>query len=149
MTALIPRNRLSRATATLTLTSVVFATGPVTAGSMDDLAWQKRPVIVFAASDADPQATEQLRLLSEAKAEQAERDIVVIEVRPDSVRGGGITLDAQAMRARYGISPDTFAVLLIGKDTGVKRHETRIVPPRALFMQIDGMPMRQREMQRQ
>jgi len=114
---------------------------------MDNFAWSARPVLVFAASDDDERATEQLRLLADASQEQADRDIVLVTVRPDVVSSDtGGELDADRLRARYRVARGDFAVLLVGKDTGVKRRVNQVIEPRDLFAQIDGMPMRQREM---
>jgi hypothetical protein len=118
------------------------------AGGMDSYAWSNRPVIVFAASADDQRAKQQLALLSAAQTQTDDRDIVVLAVWPDRVEGSGsLTLDPEALRARYQVPTGSFAVLLIGKDTGVKRRADTVIDLGDLFSQIDGMPMRLREMQ--
>jgi hypothetical protein len=120
------------------------------ADQMDDLAWSARPIIVFAATADDPRAAEQLELLNRDSAALSERDIVVIAVWPDQVRSDAdLDVTPESLRTRYGIEAGTFAVLLVGKDTGVKRRADNVVSPDALYSQIDSMPMRQREMRRQ
>ena len=44
------------------------------------------------------------------------------------------------------VAPDAFALLLIGKDGGEKRRDTSVPDLNSLFNLIDGMPMRQAEM---
>ena len=53
---------------------------------------------------------------------------------------------AAEMRARYGIDPTRFSLILVGKDGGEKRRESAATAPALVFGQIDQMPMRQREM---
>ena len=61
---------------------------------------------------------------------------------------GLTTSEARALRERYGVPVDRFAVKLVGKDGGVKRSDDSVVDMRAIYGLIDTMPMRQREMRR-
>ncbi len=56
--------------------------------------------------------------------------------------------DTRYLTQRLGVAPGGFAVLLLGKDGGVKRRETQPVVPASLFSTIDAMPMRQQETRR-
>ncbi|MHC5939509.1 DUF4174 domain-containing protein [Nostoc sp.] len=49
-------------------------------------------------------------------------------------------------RHRFGVDKESFRVILVGKDGGVKRQDTIPVRVTAIFEQIDAMPMRQQEM---
>lgn len=113
---------------------------------MDAFAWSKRPVVVFAASDTDATANRQRDLLVSQRAEIEDRDMIVVTVWPDRVEGPVEGVSAADMRSRYGVPQGQFVVLLIGKDTGVKRRSDEVVGLADLFGQIDGMPMRRREM---
>jgi len=74
---------------------------------------------------------------------------MVIAVWPDHFRSDAdLDVTPESLRTHYGVEAGTFAVLLVGKDTGVKRRADDVVSPDALYSQIDSMPMRQREMQR-
>ena len=53
---------------------------------------------------------------------------------------------ARAIRARYRVENEDFAVLLIGKDGGVKQTSRSVPDLDQMFALIDGMPMRQMEM---
>jgi hypothetical protein len=55
---------------------------------------------------------------------------------------------AAALRERFDVAPDRFAVLLVGKDTTVKRRSDQPVEMASLYQQIDRMPMRRAEMRR-
>lgn len=119
----------------------------VKAAGMDAFAWSNRPVVIFAASDFDAMATQQLGLLDSRANAVEDRDMVVVTVWPDRVEGPVEGVTAAAMRSRYRVQAGQFAILLIGKDTGVKRRSNTVLSADDLFGQIDGMPMRRREMQ--
>jgi len=126
--------------------TVLVTTPDAWANGMDAFAWSKRPVVIFAASDTDATANRQRDLLASQRAEIEDRDMIVVTVWPDRVEGPVEGVSAADMRSRYGVPQGQFAVLLIGKDTGVKRRSDEVVGLADLFGQIDGMPMRRREM---
>lgn len=109
---------------------------PVGTGDLRDYRWEKRPVLVFAPSEADPDYRRQLALLTAAREGLAERDVVVLtDAAPERLG-----------RLRTGLAVEGFALLLVGKDGGVKLRETAPVTPERLFALIDRMPMRRREL---
>jgi hypothetical protein len=121
--------------------------------SMEQYAWENRPLLIFAPSPDDSRYRKQKRKVDQATEEFRDRDMVLIRVfsSGDSSRAGDQPLsasDAQQLRQTYDVHPDSFSVLLVGKDTGVKRRSTRPVDIQDIFDQIDRMPMRQREMER-
>ncbi|NNC63365.1 MAG: DUF4174 domain-containing protein, partial [Gammaproteobacteria bacterium] len=64
-------------------------------------------------------------------------------------RVGEVTVsdaDADLLRSGLGIQPGEFAVLLIGKDGGVKARHESVPALSELFTLVDGMPMRRSEM---
>ena len=70
----------------------------------------------------------------------------VAQGAPESDAGDDSGEAAQALRDRYSVGSEDFAVLLIGKDGGVKRRAGLNTDLSEIFLQIDGMPMRQQEM---
>lgn len=100
----------------------------------------QRRLLVFAAAD-NPALATQRQLLSASSQDLRERDIVISEFI-------GSAPSAVANRKRYRIANTAFAVLLIGKDGGVKLRSTKPLQPERLFAIIDAMPMRQHEMRR-
>ena len=131
--------------------------------SMDDFRWQHRPLLILAPRLEDGDYVEQLELLGGEDDALIDRDMAVIHVGGD---GGCVDfigprsddrprqrplgrVDVQRLRSRYGVSADDFAVLLIGKDGGVKLRSAEPVPSRRIFDLIDSMPMRKREMRDQ
>lgn len=105
---------------------------------LDALQWRARPVVVFADTGEDDGYREQIGLLEQAEAGLAERDIVVFSVISDA--------ENDILRGALGV--DGFALLLVGKDGGVKLRSDSPVTPERLFETIDRMPMRRNEMAR-
>lgn len=99
--------------------------------------WQDR-VVLLLASHGDPALAEQRRRLEAAASAMAERDVVVL------VPAGA---EAARLRQRFGLD-DRFAVLLLGKDGGVKLQAREPVAADELTALIDAMPMRRQEMGR-
>ena len=64
-----------------------------------------------------------------------------------TVDGSPREADAAELRSRYGVGEsEPFAVMLVGKDTGVKLRRGQPVTMDEVFGLIDTMPMRRREM---
>jgi len=119
------------------------------AADFGDIAWSYRPLLIYARDAQDPRLAEQHRQLDGQEAGLLDRDMVVIEVIGDEVRSvfGPPVEDAAArLRALHRIDVGAFAVLLVGKDTGVKLRSNEPVAMEAVFRLIDGMPIRRREM---
>jgi hypothetical protein len=116
------------------------------AASIDSYAWHNRLLIVFADKASSPELAKQRALIADAKAGYAERDLVPIQVIGDHVDGASDSADA--MRRRYKVAPDTFRVLLIGKDGGVKMDSREPLEAQRIFGTVDAMPMRREESQR-
>ncbi len=96
-------------------------------------------VLLVLAAPGDARMAEQARILAADRAGTAERDLVLLEPA---------VADQERLRRRYGVAPDAFAVLLIGKDGGVKLRSAAPLAAGTLFETIDAMPMRQAEMRR-
>lgn len=97
--------------------------------------WSRRVLLLFADSMADPKLQAQQADLTAHAADLTERDMVVIMSADPALR--------QQVRA-----PDGFAVVLVGKDGGVKLRRTSPVPFKELAATVDAMPMRQDEMRK-
>jgi hypothetical protein len=54
--------------------------------------------------------------------------------------------EQDALRKRFHVRPDAFAVILVGKDGGEKMRSDKPIPWETLEATIDAMPMRQTEM---
>lgn len=136
--------------AALVTISAVLGSATAWAGGLGDYLWERRPLVVFAPSGNDPRLTETLRNIDDAQCAFAERDMVLAVVVADgsSTLGGAAMAPDQSERLRqqYGVAPDAFAVVLVGKDGGEKWRADNVPDLKVVFSVIDGMPMRSREM---
>ncbi|WP_265499986.1 DUF4174 domain-containing protein [Paracoccus beibuensis] len=100
---------------------------PLEDGTLEQLRWQTRPVVVLGPGEA---ADAQIAALQAWAAELQDRAVVILTDGPG------------AEPLRRGAA---FRVLLIGKDGGVKLRRDRPVDASEIIGLIDTMPMRQRE----
>ena len=118
----------------------LLATGPVNAnGPLEEYLWQKRPVIVFADSEFDPSFVEQIELLEAGLEELEARDVVILKDTDPTLTS----------ELRKELRPRGFAIVLIGKDGGVKLRKASPWDVREISRVIDKMPIRQQEMRAQ
>jgi hypothetical protein len=104
--------------------------------------WKSRVLLIFAPDDGNPRLAAQREHLAAATAKSAERDLVVIEI----VGGhANQAVDGAALRARFRVAAEAFAVVLIGKDSGEKLRRAEPISSASLFGVIDAMPMRRHE----
>ncbi len=112
--------------------------------------WKNRVLLVFASSPDDEAAIEQRRKNDARESGFAERDLIqaFLYDTGDGTFGPEQVPPASAAetRQRLDVPSDAFALLLIGKDGGVKFRSDRPVEPQQIFDLIDAMPMRQQEM---
>ena len=134
--------------------AVLFAHA-VSSGSaeIDPLAnyrWNHRVLLVFANSESGGDARLLSRALAASHCETEERDMVVgwiVEDGPSRFGDAEISREtAGLLREGLEVAPGGFAVLLIGKDGGVKARYAEVPALGELFALIDGMPMRRSEM---
>jgi hypothetical protein len=102
---------------------------------LNQFVWKKRPVVVFADTDADPRYIEQIDLLMASLPDLAERDVVVLTDTDPSARSD----------LRLKLRPRGFMLVIIGKDGGVKLRKPLPWDVREISRTIDKMPMRKRE----
>ena len=117
------------------LLAVALAASPTIA----QMKWERRVLIVAAPSAEDASLAEQRRILGNWKAEGDTRDLSIVEVVGDQVRGASDP--AATIRRKYRL-PSTFTAILIGKDGGEKMRSATPFPAAALEAMIDAMPMR-------
>ena len=108
--------------------------------------WKNRIILVV--EDARAKAEEQHDLFSDQRAELDDRDLLIISISDKRVllNGRESALSSQDVSDRYDLASDEFAILLIGKDGGVKYRSSEITKPLQIYGLIDQMPMRRAEM---
>ena len=117
---------------------------------MSDYRGKRRPLILFAKDATDPRLVRQLEQVRQMRSGFEQRDMALLVVLEEgSSRADGRDLavaDAERLRRRYGVEAGEFALRLVGKDGGVKRWSTDLVPMISLYALIDLMPVRRSEM---
>jgi len=128
-------------------TVVAAAQAPRPAGLAQQLRashWQKRVLLVGAPTAGQADFQQQKKLLAAVPDQLRERDFLVLELPYDQLS----TADRQYWQQELKQPLTAFAVVLIGKDGGVKRVETKPLAPADLFGTVDKMPMRRQEARR-
>lgn len=116
--------------------------------TLAQLRHQFRPVLIFAPRPDDPQMEIQVRTLQEHAAEAQDRDLAVIAIpygSPSPSRLQLVPEECEAARRRFHVSPEDFAVILLGKDGTEKLRSGKPISMNTLSATIDRMPMRQEE----
>jgi hypothetical protein len=111
--------------------------------SIDQHAWHNRLLVIFAADLQSPQLAAQRAAIAETGSGFKERDLALIEVIGDSVKGA--SENANTLRQRFGVKPHSFHALLVGKDGGVKIDSPQPISASELTSTVDAMPMRRQE----
>ena len=115
--------------------------------STSQFTWRNRVLVVFGTA-ANPQLSRQIAALKGQTAALAERDMVVLQVTPDSVIplfGTAGDIQPAQLRKDLKVTDDRFEIVLIGKDGGVKLRSKDVVSDAEVFDLIDRMPMRRSE----
>lgn len=128
--------RLGRTIATFILLALTAST--MNAGTLEELRWKKRVVVIYAPAGSEGQLARQEQLLRIHEAELNERDVTQILLREP--------VENARIADRFKLAEVGFTVLLIGKDGGEKLRSHDVVSPATLCRLIDSMPMRQAEM---
>ena len=102
---------------------------------LSEFVWEKRPLIVFADSPADPRYIEQMEFIAEGLDDLADRDVVVFT---DTSRSEGSAL-------RDKLRPRGFMLVLIAKDGTIYLRKPAPWNVREISRVIDKLPTRQQE----
>ncbi len=125
---------------------------PAIAFNLSDYQWRYRPVLVFAPSEQNSAYRQQLQQWQAQIQGIRDRDMRLIEIfsaGESRASGQPVTVaTANRLRHQFGVAPERFTVILVGKDGTEKQRELHPVSLTTLFRTIDAMPMRQRELQR-
>ncbi len=108
--------------------------------TLAQMKWERRVLIVAAPSGEDAALAEQRRILANWKTKSEARDLTIVEVIDEQVRGASDS--AATIRHKYRL-PAGFTAILIGKDGGEKMRSAKPFPAAVLEQTIDAMPMRQ------
>ena len=101
----------------------------------DTYLWQKRVIVVFADSSADPRFAQQISLLEALPEELLERDVVVLTDADPAAKS--------ALRKK--LRPRGFMMVLMAKDGTVYLRKPLPWNVREISRSIDKLPLRQQE----
>ncbi len=118
--------------------------------------WEHRLLLVFAPSlDGESWAKQKEKWSGYGEGFE-DRDLRIYVVAgeetgrfyaaPDGPAQPITTESARALRDRFDVAPEDYAVVLVGKDGTEKRRDPAPVHANAIFETIDAMPMRRAEM---
>ncbi len=123
--------------------------GELTTYLEDEFKWKNRIIFVFAESFEDQDYKKQLDHIEKHRDGYKDRDLVILKIIGDSIIDAEPqhldNLQASELRAAFGIKPQQFRSLLLGKDGGVKINSRYPISACDLFNLIDRMPMRRQE----
>ena len=115
----------------------------------DEFKWKNRIIFVFAESFEDQNYKKQLDHIKKHRDGYKDRDLVIFKIVGDSIIDAELqnleSIQPSELRAAFGIKPQQFRSLLIGKDGGVKILSRKPISACDLFNLIDQMPMRREE----
>ena len=111
--------------------------------------WKNRLLFLFAPNRNHPLFEPLHKSLAAQKTEAADRDLVVFEILesgPSSVNTNYLDPQAaQKLRDKFDVQRGRFAVILVGKDGGIKLNRRDPTQLADIFALIDAMPMRREE----
>lgn len=117
---------------------------------LSDYQWQNRILLVFAPSTDSSQYRQQMQVWQADEAGTGNRDLKLVQILgtgESQVDGRSLnSASVEKLRQQFGITPEEFAVILVGKDGTEKQRSQTPLDLAALFRTIDAMPMRQQEM---
>jgi len=115
--------------------------------------WKNRLLLLFSPGRDHPFFDNLHQTIMNRKGEVEDRDLVIFEIfesGPSNVNMNN--LDSQTVRSlrkKFNIREGEFAVILIGKDGGIKLNRRKQTEIEDIFGLIDAMPMRREEMRKE
>jgi hypothetical protein len=107
-------------------------------GDLKPFQWKNRILLVFAPDPLDGRLKQQSGLIEKCHSGFRDRDLLVFIVAEK--------LSSESrLRSRFKITPNDFAVILIGKDGTAKLRHNGVIEPEEIFQLVDSMPMRREE----
>jgi hypothetical protein len=112
--------------------------------------WKNRLLFLFAPNRSHPLFDALQKSIATEQVGVADRDLIVFEILESGPSRMEMTdLDsqvAQSLRDKFDVRGDQFAVILVGKDGGIKLNQQDETQLDDIFGLIDSMPMRREEM---
>jgi len=141
--------------AAMTVMASLTTFSNATAGTLEQLQWKKRVVLLFAKSRSTAGLDQQTDILRSVRPEMRERDLIVLRTTGIEETRSAIGYTSiqrgtsRELRDKFKPVGSGMTVILVGKDGTEKGRWQRVVQPREFFELIDAMPMRKREIEEQ
>ncbi|TPG56333.1 DUF4174 domain-containing protein [Sphingomonas glacialis] len=119
---------------------MIMLAAAIAAASVAEMRHQRRVLIVAAPSETDARRIAQRAALDAMPKELGDRDVTVVELTGDTVRGAADS--AAALRTRWRLPKAAFGVVLVGKDGHAALRRAEPIDRTTLVATIDAMPMR-------
>lgn len=112
--------------------------------------WESRVLLIFTDDKNADKFKNQIKILSENKKGLKERKLVVYQFTKNefTTNFNEVWSSSNSLFKKIVNNKDSFKVILLGLDGGIKLEQDRILSPEKLFTIIDGMPMRKNELKR-
>ena len=112
--------------------------------------WENRVLLVFTDDKNADAFKHQIAILSEHKKGLEERKLVIYQFTKNefTTNFNDVWSSSNSLFKKYVKDNESFKVMLIGLDGGIKLEQNSILSPEKLFTIIDGMPMRRNELKR-
>ncbi|WP_010183238.1 DUF4174 domain-containing protein [Sphingomonas sp. PAMC 26605] len=110
------------------------------AATVAEMRHERRVLIVAAPSESDARRSAQRASLDAMPKDLDDRDVTIVEVTGDTVRGA--TDSAAVLRTHWRLPKSAFGVVLVGKDGHAALRRAEPIDRATLVATIDAMPMR-------
>ncbi|MFD1315410.1 DUF4174 domain-containing protein [Namhaeicola litoreus] len=119
--------------------------------NLNNYLWKNRVLLIISQDTNSGEFKEQMTILKANKDDLEERKLVVLSVLPQAFSLGLDELSTwekgNEVFSRYNPKEESFKVLLIGLDGGVKISQNKPMMMDTLKQTIDRMPMRKSEIE--
>ena len=110
--------------------------------------WNDRVVLIFSDDKSSSKLKKQVDLFQKEKVSLEERKLKIYQFAEGDFKYGfdDSWKKSTIKTKRFNDKEESFKIVLIGLDGGIKLKQNTILTPEKLFIIIDGMPMRKREL---
>ena len=110
--------------------------------------WNDRVVLIFSDDKSSSKLKKQVDLFQKEKVSLEERKLKIYQFAESDFKYGfdDSWKKSTIKTKRFNDKEESFKIVLIGLDGGIKLKQNTILIPEKLFIIIDGMPMRKREL---
>jgi hypothetical protein len=111
--------------------------------------WENRVLLIISSQKDSKKVTQQIQLLKDKYQDLLERKLVIYTVHKEFYKFNFQSTKIEANKTYENFNKDKspFKVLLLGLDGGIKLTQKEVLSTEKLFTLIDGMPMRQYELE--